>query len=126
MHTNAYIWKMPLWAYLVFPLLCGCATKPVKAPEPAPVPIAAFAVACETTRGLVPQSIYIVFTKRLAIHWTREGVTVMELGPDGEEHDTEIGTLPLESILKLARAANITDELRLGYGCDVMEAANPL
>jgi hypothetical protein len=116
-----------LLALLVVSILCGCATKPpVKAPEPAPVPIAAFAVACQTSRGLIPQSIYIVFTKRLAIHWTREGVTVMELDTEGNERDTEIGTLPIESILKLARAADITDELKLGYGCDVMEAANPI
>ena len=111
---------------LVAALLCGCATKlPVKASE-SHLPIAAFAIACQSKTGLIPQSIYIVFTKRLAIHWTKETVTVMELDPEGNEHDTEVGPIPLEGILKIAREAGITDELKLGYGCEVTAIGNPL
>jgi hypothetical protein len=120
---------MRLVAALGLGLICGCATtKQTKPPDPVPppVPIAAFAIACQTIRGPVAQSIYIVFNHRLAIHWTKATVTVMELDAAGEERDTDVGPMDIEPILKLARSATITDELKLGYGCDVMDAANPI
>lgn len=101
----------------------GCATTHKAPPPPVPdlTPIAAFAIACQSATGLIPQSIYIVFNKRLALHWTKTGVTMMELDKNGLEQDTEVGPVPFDSILALAKTADIVDELKLGYGCDVIE-----